>query len=232
MESLSKLRKKIKKVIPLKYRKNTGALNPYMIPIYAQLVYYKRLKFCLKAIKKHTRFPKEAAFKFTDIGCGFGVFMRIMGKEYPNAKLYGIDKREKEQLQHGAKLVNNKNAELIQGDALNLPYENNSFDIVLTTDVLEHVNDPIKGLNEIKRIIKPHGLVVILVPTELFLFKALRRLFGKRKFHADYHWVGTLKSVNEFEKELKRKFRIIERKYVPIPFLKSILNYDLMYVCK
>lgn len=232
MESLARLRKRIKKVVPLEYRNNTGALNPYMIPVYSSLVYYKRLKFCLNAIKKYKRYSKNASFRFADIGCGFGIFMRILGKEYPNSKLVGIDLRPEEQLAAARKLVNNKNAVLIRGDALNMPLKSDSFDIVLTTDVLEHVNDPVKGLKELHRIMTKNGLLIILVPTELFLFKLLRRLFGKRDFHADYHWAGTIKNVKDFEKQLKRNFRIIERKYIPVPFLGNLLNYDLMYVCK
>ncbi|MBW3003736.1 class I SAM-dependent methyltransferase [Candidatus Woesearchaeota archaeon] len=232
MEKLSQLKKHLNKSIPEELRRNMGAINPYLVPIYGRIVYYKRLKFCLNAIKKLSRLPKESAFNFVDVGCGFGIFMRIVGKEYPNAKIYGVDLRDEEQLKYGYDIVNNKNALFIRADALNLPLKEKSFDIVLTTDVLEHVNDPIKGLDELSRIMKDNSLLVILVPTELFLFKLLRRMFGKRRFHAQYHWIGNIKNVKEFEKVLKTRFKVIQRRFIPFPFLRGLLNYDLMYVCR
>lgn len=232
MEKLSKLRRKIKATIPLVYRKKMGALNPYMVPIYSRLVYYKRLEFCMKAIKKFSRLPKGASFNFADIGCGFGVFMRILGKEYPKSRLVGVDLREENQLQYGYKLVDKKESLFIRGDALNIPLKDEQFDIVLTTDALEHVADPIKGLKEINRILKKNGLLIILVPTELLLFRIIRKILINRKMHADYHWVGSVKNVKQFERELKKQFKVIKKEYIPLPFLKNVLNYDMMYVCK
>ena len=49
-------------------------------------------------------------------------------------------------------------------DGLNVPFEDNSFDSVICTEVLEHAVDPIKLMNEIYRVLKKDGFAFITVP--------------------------------------------------------------------
>lgn len=49
-----------------------------------------------------------------------------------------------------------------QGD--NLPFENNSWDFVINSHVLEHFYDPIKAINEWMRVIKPDGYLFMIIP--------------------------------------------------------------------
>jgi ubiquinone/menaquinone biosynthesis C-methylase UbiE len=51
-----------------------------------------------------------------------------------------------------------QNLILIEGDASNLPFEDNSFDGVITTHVLQCLDDPLVGLSEIRRVLKPQGV--------------------------------------------------------------------------
>jgi SAM-dependent methyltransferase len=55
----------------------------------------------------------------------------------------------------------------IIGDVHNLPYEDNSLDAVLAIALLEHVEDPLKAMNEMHRVLKPGGYLYLYVP---FLF--------------------------------------------------------------
>lgn len=50
-----------------------------------------------------------------------------------------------------------ENLTLIQGDAANLPFVDNSFDVILTTHILHCLENPLVGLTEIKRVLKPDG---------------------------------------------------------------------------
>lgn len=49
-------------------------------------------------------------------------------------------------------------------DLTNTPFESNSFDIVICSHVLEHVPDDLKAMGEIRRILKPGGRALLLVP--------------------------------------------------------------------
>ncbi|MGE5458631.1 MAG: FkbM family methyltransferase [Methanococcaceae archaeon] len=49
-------------------------------------------------------------------------------------------------------------------DINNIPVENNSYDVILCTEVLEHVPEPIEALREMSRIVKPGGRILITAP--------------------------------------------------------------------
>ncbi|MDB5174218.1 MAG: hypothetical protein JWN51_2991 [Phycisphaerales bacterium] len=51
-----------------------------------------------------------------------------------------------------------------QVDMMNLPYDENRFDLVIHSDTLEHVADPVRGLSECRRVLKTGGLCVFTVP--------------------------------------------------------------------
>jgi SAM-dependent methyltransferase len=52
----------------------------------------------------------------------------------------------------------------VLGNAHNLPFKENSFDNIIMTSLLEHVQEPQKVVDEAYRIIKPNGLIVVYVP--------------------------------------------------------------------
>lgn len=56
----------------------------------------------------------------------------------------------------------NKQVELIQMDAQNMDFADNTFDMVFTTCVFCSVPDPVKGLKEIRRVCKPNGKIIMI----------------------------------------------------------------------
>ncbi len=81
-------------------------------------------------------------------------------------------------------------------DLMKLSYEDNCFDIVLTSDVLEHVPDYRQALNEISRVLKPDGFFIFTVPwlsDRKTIVKAeingkgMVKLLSKASFHGDYN---------------------------------------------
>ena len=52
----------------------------------------------------------------------------------------------------------------VHGDAHNLPFEDGSFDLVVSSDSLEHFHDPLMALREVKRVLKERGQLVVWVP--------------------------------------------------------------------
>jgi ubiquinone/menaquinone biosynthesis C-methylase UbiE len=95
--------------------------------------------------------------KFLEPGIGTGrIGFPIIQKGYSYA---GIDiSREMMDELRRKFLEMPKNLTLIQGDASSLPFEDNSFDVVLTTHVLHCLRDPLVGLSEIRRVLKPNGV--------------------------------------------------------------------------
>lgn len=52
----------------------------------------------------------------------------------------------------------------IQADMTTLPFENNLFDTVLCLEVLEYVEEPLRALNELHRVLKPGGVLLLSIP--------------------------------------------------------------------
>jgi ubiquinone/menaquinone biosynthesis C-methylase UbiE len=103
-----------------------------------------------------------------DVGCGEGVFSRELGLRGYNVT--GVD------LDPEAILAAQKNAEtlgvdiqFVVGDATQLPFADSSFDQAISTDVIEHVPDPLVALRDIRRVLKPGGTFVVTVPTPKYL---------------------------------------------------------------
>jgi len=68
--------------------------------------------------------------------------------------------RAEGELPEGAK------GEAVVGDALALPYEDDTFDLVLISEVLEHVLEDTKAIEEFVRVLKPGGVAAVTVPRE------------------------------------------------------------------
>jgi ubiquinone/menaquinone biosynthesis C-methylase UbiE len=101
--------------------------------------------------------------RFLDLGCGAGYFLEKAEKEL-NCDVFGIDPKPGE---HGVGRFNELkiNNKIIQGFAENIPFESNYFDVILCSHVLEHVDDENQSLNEILRVLKDDGVLIIGMPT-------------------------------------------------------------------
>ncbi len=66
--------------------------------------------------------------------------------------------------------LRNNNIEVTEASAEQLPFADNSFDVVCAFDVVEHINDDKKALKEMQRVCKPGGKICITVPSYQFLW--------------------------------------------------------------
>ena len=103
---------------------------------------------------------------FLDVGCGTGYSMKRAMKE-KNCIAKGIDPSP---YLHGVKMThsNDRNApelDIVQGFAEKLPFADASFDVVYSSHVLEHAANEGEMLNEIKRVLKEDGTLIIGMPT-------------------------------------------------------------------
>ena len=96
-----------------------------------------------------------------EVGVGTG---KNLGYYHPEAKVIGIDFSEKMLRIAKKRLIRSskKNIILKIMNAENLVFKDNSFDYVITTCVFCSVTNPIKGLKEIRRVLKPKGKLIMI----------------------------------------------------------------------
>lgn len=97
--------------------------------------------------------------KALDAGCGDGKLAQIMGEKL-GVSFYGVDISKK-----GIELAKKIGVKAKVADlSLKIPFKDNFFDLVISTEVLEHVNDPDIFLREIYRVLKPNGKLLLTTP--------------------------------------------------------------------
>ena len=103
----------------------------------------------------------ESLCTLLDAGCGEGVVANIIATKFPKIKLTGIDGASE-----AVRYANDNFSEIkvIEGNLYDLPFPDKSFDIVLCSEVLEHLLDYPDALEEIKRVAKK--TIIITVPHE------------------------------------------------------------------
>lgn len=116
---------------------------------------------------------KTSPVSILDAGCGEGFTLDMLRKECVGRRVIGIDS-SKLALRLGRKL--HPKLELKEGDINRLPFKRNSFDLVVCSEVLEHLTKPQDALAEAVRVSKRH--LIITVPNEPF-FRLANFLRGK-----------------------------------------------------
>lgn len=103
--------------------------------------------------------------QFLDVGCGAGYSMK-RAQDDCECEVFGIDP---EPMAHGVGRIGSnytiETDKIIKAVSESIPFENNSFDVVYSSHVLEHVSSEIESLKEMKRVLKDDGVLIIGVPT-------------------------------------------------------------------
>lgn len=94
--------------------------------------------------------------RILDVGCAMGGFINFL-KDMGHKNVYGIDMIK-------AYVDEADNENIKQGDVYVIPFEDNSFDIVILDQVLEHLINPKLAMDDIKRVLDKGGLCYIAVP--------------------------------------------------------------------
>jgi GT2 family glycosyltransferase/ubiquinone/menaquinone biosynthesis C-methylase UbiE len=133
-----------------------------------------------------------------DVASGEGYGSSIMADVA--ASVTGVDISD-EAVQHAASIYNKSNLTFLQGSATALSFADASFDVVVSFETIEHLAEQAEMLAEIRRVLRPNGLLVISSPN--------RPVYSEESGeHNEYH-VKEL-DFTEFDELLKIQFPIIQ----------------------
>ncbi|HSV94362.1 MAG TPA: class I SAM-dependent methyltransferase [Spirochaetia bacterium] len=111
-----------------------------------------------------------------DIGCGDGIYEKLLSQEcFEDSNFIGVD-FSKKQLSKAKQYFNKTYC--VDLDSQKLPIKNNSIDIVICSEVLEHVFFPEKIISEASRVLKPGGTLIFSTPNVASLQTRLSLFFS------------------------------------------------------
>lgn len=137
---------------------------------------------------KHLFYSKEGTFmkwffniakkssKILDQGCGVGQYALTCYK-YGYESAVGVDfskKLIKEAKKNSKKL--GYQIKFIVGDIRKMPFEKNTFDIIISGGIIEHVPESEKTISEISRVLKKEGYLLIHVPHKISIFTIIKKI--------------------------------------------------------
>ena len=104
-----------------------------------------------------------------DVGCGEGRHIFGIMQEYPMMKCLGLDMdddslKKAEEGYSYFESISEVGAEFIKGSAYSLPFPDNTFDLIVCSEVLEHLHEYNDAVIEINRVLKPGGKFFASVP--------------------------------------------------------------------
>jgi len=167
--------------------------------------HYCRIKKTLETMRS------VSGNKVLEIGCDSGLFSLIFKKTFKNIEHLAV---EVDQEKIDVAVSRNINVVKVNVETEKLPFDNDYFDIVLFTEVIEHLSNPLFVLSEIRRVTKQNGNVIISTPNAVGLFSRYNHLFGSTPYYVPFLKNKDSKkgkySAHRFELTLGQMKRLLE----------------------
>ncbi|OXM86353.1 class I SAM-dependent methyltransferase [Paenibacillus rigui] len=138
-----------------------------------------------------------------DAACGAG-YGSMMLKQAGAQMVLGVDVSE-ESLQHARKDYFAENVDFQYGDVNKLAFDDSSFDVVVSFETIEHIEDGSKWIRESARLLKEDGLFLVSTPNRMVTNPGTYFVEQPLNPHHRYEY-----SVNEFVGELLKEYEILE----------------------
>jgi SAM-dependent methyltransferase len=143
-------------------------MQPHHYPILYQVEerhwwYVGRRRIIQSLVEKICTTLNKPNPRILDVGCGTGANLKMLAA---HGQAEGVDIS-----QQAVDFCRERGLESVKlGAAEDLPYENDSFELVTALDVIEHLDDDVAGLREMRRVLRRDGRVLLFVPAFMFLW--------------------------------------------------------------
>jgi ubiquinone/menaquinone biosynthesis C-methylase UbiE len=144
----------------LKYFRDRRIVWDVMGPVYNRYI-YETIAELYEHIAR--QLESETLTKIIDAGTGRGYISLMLAGQNPQASVIGIDYsatqvRAAEKLRRKRKIVN---CSFLKNDVMDIQFNDNTFDAAVSVGSIKHWPDGLKGLQEICRVLKPGGTIII-----------------------------------------------------------------------
>jgi SAM-dependent methyltransferase len=126
--------------------------------------------------------PSREALNVLDIGSATGSMLEVVGKMYPQSRLYGVDISEE-----ACEIARGRGLDVKTGRFEDVKFDN-SFDFIYCANIIEHLAEPRKALERMRDILNPGGHIVLITPeTDSYCHRLYHdRYWGG--YHVPRHW--------------------------------------------
>ena len=214
-----------------RYWRSVYAIEQERLRGFRKFEMQKRQEVVLKFLDEYAL---DKQMKVLDIGCGPGGFIEnIINRGHKTMALDISNEMVTECKQSIEKIVPG-GAPVLQADVENLPFLNDSFDVIFCIGVLQYLNKDYFGLNELSRILKSGGVAIITVPNILRLntiFDPYYYIFRGPK----YLWLKLAKIFGENSNadkktDFKENIEFKNRRYFFRRFKSQCENHNLLCI--
>lgn len=108
--------------------------------------------------------------KCLDVGCASGYMLSEIAKAFPKSKYFGIDVYDRA-ISYAKKTY--PKIEFKVAASEKIPYKNESFDLIICYETIEHVENPLKTLQEARRVLKKDGNFILAMDSGNLLFRTV-----------------------------------------------------------
>lgn len=187
-------------------------MEPFKMPLFSKnfakkMVVLKKYRFITDFLNSNSKGGKAL-----DFGTGFGAFLPVLSNNY--YEVIAVDAYD-DQIKAAKDLIeyfnlNNVKVEKVPKENGLLSFHDSEFDLILATDVLEHIRNYENVVLELKRILKPGGLIIVSLPREHFLY----RMFARKEVENDEergHVYHNSKGADKLENYVASNFKLFKR---------------------
>jgi len=170
-----------------------------------------------------------------EIGCGKGDLTEKLSKKYK--KIVALDISSVGVKKARERVDVDYNYEFLVADATKLPFDSNQFDVVIISEVLEHVVDQARCIHEIYRVIKPNGYLMLTTPNSGGIHRNIIKLVHKllrKPYRPSSQIIDNPLSPTELKRILSPYFTIEKKRGIlyTLPYLEVIGSQRLINLSK
>jgi ubiquinone/menaquinone biosynthesis C-methylase UbiE len=155
---------------------------------YSEIYNWWKMKTIVSRMIRDEKFNEKKEYRILDVGCSRGHDIFRINREFYqyNIRFTGYDLISQD-IEYANRFVERKglkNMDFMVANAENPEFEDNTFDVIICSEVMEHQKKPERVLRECHRILKPNGTMIIttpVIPYGNILPRRLRQRVKKRK---------------------------------------------------
>jgi SAM-dependent methyltransferase len=220
--------------------KTAERISPEMVDSKEEYILYLKHLFAYFFVKKEI--PKDSFV--LEVGCGEGYGTSLLAKS--GFSIVGLDIDE-ETIKNVSQKYQTQNCRFVWYDGKKIPFDDETFDVVISFQVIEHIQDDFSFVKEINRVLKKGGKLFLTTPNRLYRLKPnekprnpfhireyapldLRELLKKVFNEAKVLGIRGNKEVQEIEINRNKKPTILKidplnlRRFLPSSFRRAILR--------